>query len=87
MSRDEVLAAFVADHGSQEILMRPIDQGFNRLAWLFPYLVGASGAVMAFAVARRWSRRRSVDDTPAPAVAPDDPTLRTRLDDELRDLD
>jgi cytochrome c-type biogenesis protein CcmF len=64
MSRDEVLAAFVADHGSQEILMRPIDRGFNRLAWLFPYLVGASGAIMALTVARRWSRRRAGDAGP-----------------------
>jgi cytochrome c-type biogenesis protein CcmH/NrfF len=87
MTRDEVLAAFVKDHGSQEILMRPIDRGFNRLAWLFPYIVGASGAVLAFAVARRWSRREGAAE-PARAAAPqDDPELRSRLDDELRDLD
>ncbi len=35
----------------------PIDKGFNRLAWLFPYLVGASGAVAVAFVAMRWSRR------------------------------
>ena len=90
MTRDQVLAAFVADHGSQEVLMRPIDQGFNRLAWLFPYLVGGSGAVMALAFARRWSRRREPDVTAsgsAAAAAHEDAHLRTRLDDELRDLD
>jgi cytochrome c-type biogenesis protein CcmF len=88
MARDEVLAAFVADHGSQEILMRPIDRGFNRLAWLFPYLVGIAGAMMAFAVARRWSRRETpVEAAPVAAAPQDDPSLRTRLDDELRDLD
>jgi cytochrome c-type biogenesis protein CcmF len=87
LTRDEILAAFVADHGSQEILMRPIDQGFNRLAWLFPYLVGATGALMAFAVARRWARRRDLETAPASARAAEDPVLQNRLDDELRDLD
>jgi cytochrome c-type biogenesis protein CcmF len=86
MDRDQVLAAFVADHGSQEILMRPIDRGFNRLAWLFPYLVGATGALMALGMARRWSRRDARAE-PLPAGAQDDSELRSRLDHELRDLD
>jgi cytochrome c-type biogenesis protein CcmF len=87
MNRDQVLAAFAADYGTQAILARPIDKGFNRLAWFVPYLVGACGALLALSVARRWSRRD--DPPPAPAVggAADDPELRTRLDHELRDLD
>ena len=36
MDRDQVLAAFASDYGRQEILARPIDKGFNRLAWLVP---------------------------------------------------
>ena len=44
MDRDQVLAAFASDYGTQAILARPIDKGFNRLAWLFPYLVGIAGA-------------------------------------------
>ena len=87
MSRDEVLAAFVRDHGTQEILMRPIDTGFNRLAWMFPYLVGASGALLAFGAAWRWSRHEGGPRTPPPASPQEDPELRTRLDHELRDLD
>src|SRR5687768_17913190 len=42
MDRDQVLAAFASDYGTQAILARPIDKGFNRLAWLIPYLVGVS---------------------------------------------
>jgi cytochrome c-type biogenesis protein CcmF len=80
---DEVIAAFVDEFG-QEILMSPIDKGFNRLAWLFPYLVGASGAVAVGVAAIRWSRRR---EAPAEAPAPADPALDERLDDELRNLD
>ena len=66
-------------------LRAPIDEGFNRLAWLFPYLVGATGAAIVGCVAfagrarpttppRRASRRRRSG-------------ARERLDDELRDLD
>ena len=40
------------------MLGAPIDKGFNRLAWLFPYLVGASGAVAIGFAAVRWSRQR-----------------------------
>ena len=61
MSRDQVLAAFAADYGTQAILARPIDKGFNRLAWFFPYLIGVAGALAAVFIARRWSRRARSD--------------------------
>jgi cytochrome c-type biogenesis protein CcmF len=86
MDRDQVRAAFVADFGSQDILMAPLDEGFNRLAWLFPYIVGAIGLAGAVVIARRWSRGSQL--APAgPADFGDNSELRTRLDDELRDLD
>jgi cytochrome c-type biogenesis protein CcmF len=86
MDRDQVRAAFVADFGSQDILMAPLDEGFNRLAWLFPYIIGAIGLAGAVVIARRWSSGSRL--TPAgPADFGDNSELRTRLDDELRDLD
>ena len=83
--RDEVLAAFVRDFGSEDVLARPRDRGFNRLIWLFPYVVAAGALAAVTIAARRWSR-------PAPVraggtTAPTDPALDARLDDELRDLD
>jgi cytochrome c-type biogenesis protein CcmF len=81
---DQVIAAFVDEFG-QDILMAPIDRGFNRLAWLFPYLVGMSGAVAIAVVAIRWSRRQH--DAPPEAPPATDPALDERLDDELRNLD
>ncbi len=81
---DEIVNAFVGEFG-QDILMAPIDRGFNRLAWLFPYLVGASGAVVAGFAAIRWSRRHDSQTDEAPPAA--DPALDERLDDELRNLD
>jgi cytochrome c-type biogenesis protein CcmF len=87
-SRDEVYQYYIAKYGSQEPLASPIDKGFNRLAWLFPYLIGASGALTVALVATRWSRRQT--GAPAQAASADsveDGALLARLDDELRDLD
>jgi cytochrome c-type biogenesis protein CcmF len=85
LDHDQVIAAFVKDHGSQEILSAPIDKGFNRLAWLFPYLAGLTAALGIAFVAMRWSRRE--ESQPAPAATQEDSALSARLDDELRDLD
>jgi cytochrome c-type biogenesis protein CcmH/NrfF len=85
---DAVVAAFVKEFGGQDILSAPVDKGFNRLAWLFPYLIGATGAASVALVALRWSRRAGAADArPTESGAGDDPELRARLDDELRDLD
>jgi cytochrome c-type biogenesis protein CcmF len=80
---DQIVTAFVDEFG-QDILMAPIDKGFNRLAWLFPYLVGASGAMAIGFAAIRWSRHHTSQTDEAP---PTDPALDERLDDELRNLD
>jgi cytochrome c-type biogenesis protein CcmF len=83
-SEDEVIQHFIGVYGGQQFLGAPLDQGFNRLAWLFPYLVGAGGAVAAAVVAVRWSRNRTPDDDKG---VPADAALDERLDDELRSLD
>jgi len=86
MNRDQVRAAFIADHGGQDVLAAPLDEGFNRLAWALPYVVGVTSAALVGLVAMRWTRRQDA----APAAAPEAPVedaLRARLDDELRDLD
>jgi cytochrome c-type biogenesis protein CcmF len=82
-NRDEIRDYFVATYGSQEPLGAPIDRGFNRLAWLFPYILGGTGIVAIGFAAMKWSKH---DDASAPA-APVDAALDERIDDELRDLD
>ncbi len=85
---DAVIAAFVKEFGGQDILSAPVDKGFNRLAWLFPYVIGATGAASVAFVAFRWSRRDGVAEALPPAAATAaDGALQARLDDELRDLD
>ena len=56
---DAVRVAFVQEFGGQAVLAAPIDTGFNRLAWFFPYLVAVAGA--------RWHRR---DRAPLVAAKP-----------------
>ncbi len=88
-TREQIYDYYIAKYGSQEPLASPIDKGFNRLAWFLPYLAGATGAAFIALVAFRWSRRENQVETEAerqPEVI-DDPALRERLDDELRDLD
>jgi cytochrome c-type biogenesis protein CcmF len=95
MNREQILAAFIAEHGGQDILAKPIDEGFNRLAWALPYGVGLTGAAAVGLVALRWSRRRKdafadTDRAAAVAAGPSSnhtDALSARLDDELRDLD
>jgi cytochrome c-type biogenesis protein CcmF len=84
-TREEIIAAFVKEYGGQDVLGAPIDEGFNRLAWLFPYLVGAGSAVAIGFAAVRLSRRH--EQQPEDGSSTDDPALAERLDDELRDLD
>jgi cytochrome c-type biogenesis protein CcmF len=85
-SRDEIVATFVREEGGQHVLGAPIDEGFNRLAWAFPYAAGAAGVILIGALAVRWSRRRD-DVVAAQPASLGRPDLQDRLDDELRDLD
>jgi cytochrome c-type biogenesis protein CcmF len=83
-SHDEIIDWFVTTYGSEEMLGAPLNKGFSRLAWLFPYLIGATSAVAIGFAAVKWTRRHeSTPDAPARV----DPGLEERLDDELRNLD
>jgi cytochrome c-type biogenesis protein CcmH/NrfF len=87
-TRDEVIQYYIAKYGSQEPLAAPIDKGFNRLAWLFPYALGGFGAVAGAFVVRKWARRSMPEETSAATAAlPEDPEMKARLDRELEDLD
>jgi cytochrome c-type biogenesis protein CcmF len=85
-TRDEIVASFVQRYGGQDVLGAPIDKGFNRLAWAFPYLVGLGSAVAVGFVAVRLSRRNQAAADAADEREPD-AAIEQRLDDELRDLD
>ena len=81
---DEIIATFVRDAGGQDVLAAPLDQGFNRLAWLLPYGVAALALFAIVRSARRWSQPQAQAVTGDGGV---DPETDARLDDELRNLD
>ena len=85
-THEEMISHFITLYGGQQFLGAPVDKGFNRLAWLFPYLIGAAGLLLVGVTAKRWSRKDS-DAEAQPTPAPADPDLEERLDDELRNLD
>ncbi|HEY6356684.1 MAG TPA: cytochrome c-type biogenesis CcmF C-terminal domain-containing protein, partial [Vicinamibacterales bacterium] len=85
-TRDEIIQYFIDEYGSQEVLSQPIDRGFNRLAWLFPYAAGLCGILVVGGTAMRWSRRPT-GGTHDPTPLAGDPALESQLDHELEDLD
>jgi cytochrome c-type biogenesis protein CcmF len=92
LTREQVLQYYIQKYGSQEPLAMPVDKGFNRLAWLFPYVLGSGGLLLIGVAAVRWTRRRpgaAVEAAAARTAAKTDADLEleARLDDELRDLD
>ncbi|HEX6211692.1 MAG TPA: cytochrome c-type biogenesis CcmF C-terminal domain-containing protein, partial [Methylomirabilota bacterium] len=86
LTEPQIIDYYIAKYGSQEPLAAPLDQGFNRLAWLVPYAMGVGGFALVGIVAVRWSRRRVATAAPA-SPREHDEALETRLDDELRNLD
>jgi cytochrome c-type biogenesis protein CcmF len=92
LTRDQVLQYYIKKYGSQEPLAMPVDQGFNRLAWLLPYVIGSGGLLLVGFAAVKWSRRTpnvaaAAEPTEATPATEADLNLEARLDDELRDLD
>jgi cytochrome c-type biogenesis protein CcmF len=85
-NRDQIREWVVQRYGSQEPLGAPIDKGFNRLAWLLPWTLGAGAAAAVGLVAIRWSKNHQADEPESTATIAD-PELNERLDDELRNLD
>jgi cytochrome c-type biogenesis protein CcmH/NrfF len=85
--REQVIEYFIQKYGGQVALAAPLDRGFNRLAWLFPYSLAAVAACGLGYGAYKLAKR-----PPAPAATPTetpvtDPELADKLDDELRNLD
>jgi cytochrome c-type biogenesis protein CcmF len=90
-TREQVIDYYIAKYGSQEPLAQPIDKGFNRLAWVVPYMIGATGLFVTGFVAVRWTRRAHTADAAGASARevykPVDPALESRLNDELSNLD
>jgi cytochrome c-type biogenesis protein CcmH/NrfF len=92
----EVRDAIIKEYGGQHVLVVPIDAGFNKLAWIVPWVVFALALTLVVVVGRRWVTRGrkataaahagAVAAGPAPHTDADE-EREERLDDELRDID
>jgi cytochrome c-type biogenesis protein CcmF len=85
-SDDDIISALRDLYGGQHFLRQPLDEGFNRLAWAVPYVIGGVAFVGIALVARRWSHQDRLASASGGSV-PLDPDMNDRLDDELRNLD
>lgn len=65
MSPDDVVAAYVADHGTWSLAVPP-RHGFNWIIWLAPVALVVGGTVVLLLAGQRWSHAAA-----APAVVPD----------------
>lgn len=66
-SDDLTLQGFVQKYGTT-VLAAPTQQGFNRLAWIMPYLALVLGLITVSLIVRAWKNRPLV--LPADAVRP-----------------
>jgi cytochrome c-type biogenesis protein CcmF len=86
-TRDQVIQYFIKKYGGQVALAAPIDRGFNRLAWLFPYSIGVVAAAGLGYGAYRLAKRPPTRGPAAEDPKISDDELSDKLDDELRNLD
>jgi cytochrome c-type biogenesis protein CcmF len=87
-TREDVIQYFIKKYGSQVALAAPLDQGFNRLAWLLPYSLGTIAAGgMVYGAYRLTRKPKAAEAAPAASQAAEDPDIADKLEDELRNLD
>jgi cytochrome c-type biogenesis protein CcmH len=71
-SDDLILQAFVQEYGPT-VLIAPPTTGFNRVAWIMPYLALVLGLTTVALIVRAWRLRPLVppDDAVAPVTGPE----------------
>jgi len=84
-SHDQIISSWIQSYGGQQFLTMPLDTPINRLAWLFPYVLGGVGVVGLAFVAKRWSSHPS--EAASAENTSTDAAMNDRLNDELRNLD
>jgi cytochrome c-type biogenesis protein CcmH/NrfF len=90
-TREEIIAAYRQAYGDQVLAMVP-NEGFAKMAWLFPYLACAVGLALVFAVGMRYAKRGERERAMSAAAlkgagATGSEASRAELAKELEDLD
>ncbi len=64
----EILAAFQKVYG-ERVLMSPVKSGFNWLGYVTPSIALATGAILVFALIRKWGERAARRPVTAPVAS------------------
>lgn len=80
-ANDAVLATFVAKYGPT-VLAAPTTKGFDRVAWIMPFVALAIGLIGAAMVAKAWRQRTALAPV---ASAPINDDLRARIRQETEE--
>jgi len=83
-SSAEILRAFQEVYG-ERVLMSPLKSGFNWLGYLTPSVAIATGAVVLYALIRRWGTRAALQARSVTAPSDATPEERDAIDAALRD--
>ena len=83
-SAAEILGAFQKVYG-ERVLMSPVKAGFNWLGYLTPSVAIATGAIVLYALIRRWGTRAALQAQSLPVHSDATPEERNAIDAALRD--
>jgi len=81
LSDDQVKKAFVEEYGVV-VLAAPTTQGFDRVAWITPFVVFALGIAAVVYVVRTWKRRPAVVSAIAAAAPAEMDEMKRRAREE-----
>jgi cytochrome c-type biogenesis protein CcmH len=82
-SDSDVLNWFVQKYGPV-VLAAPTKRGFDRVAWIMPYLILVLGLTLTALLVRAWKSRVKPATIAAPAQPEEMDALRRRIDEETR---
>jgi cytochrome c-type biogenesis protein CcmH len=85
MGREQIIGFFQKKYG-EKILSAPTSEGFNLLAWIMPFAAVFAGCFMIVGAISRWHTNHIVQDgTLEGRPEPDDPEMKRRLEQEIRE--
>lgn len=84
MTDEEIVAGFVEEYG-KVVLATPPPEGLNLAAWVMPGFAVLIGLLLSLYFVSDWLAKKKV--RPATETAPLDPTLKRRIEDELKGMD
>jgi cytochrome c-type biogenesis protein CcmH len=85
MSGAQIIRAFRVKYG-EKILSAPTREGFNLLAWIMPFAAVFAGCFIIVDAISRWRANPVMEaEVTADSPALDDPELKSRLEQEIRE--